>query len=115
MPKSGAVTFFAAAIIALGVGAGPVFAQDDKKEDKPALEEKPAKEVEAEAKPAAPPKCTADDIKLMQSKAAPMAEGDAKSKALSELKRAEAALAAKDMQACNAAMAGAAKAMEPPK
>ncbi len=90
-----AVTLVTTAILAMGIAATPVLGQDDKAAD--------------------PPKCTEDDIKLMQSKAAPMAEGDAKSKAMSELMRAEKALAAKDMEACAAAMAGATKAMAPAK
>ena len=86
-------TFAAAAIIALGVGAAPVIAQD--------------------AAPAAKAKCTPSDIALMKSKAAPMAEGDKKSKAMSELMRAENAWKARDRATCTEHVRSAEAAMAP--
>lgn len=83
-------TFAAAAIVALGVGAVPVIAQD-----------------------AAKAKCTPSDIALMKSKAAPMAEGDKKSKAMSELMRAENAWKARDHATCTEHVRSAEAAMAP--
>ncbi len=92
MPKK---MFAAAAIIALTVGATPTIAQDAAPADKAA--------------------CTPSDIALMKSKAAPMAEGDKKSKAMSDLVRAETAWQARDRATCTSHIRSAEAAMAPAK